>query len=80
MPATGTETLTKTNEKKLGDFGFAGDDVVVPFEVANLDVRGRVVQLGGALDAILSRHDYPEPVSRLLAEAAVLTVLLGERR
>jgi molecular chaperone Hsp33 len=29
------------------------------------------------LDAILSRHDYPEPVARLLAEACVLTVLLG---
>lgn len=69
--------MSKASAKKLGDFGFAGDDVVVPFEVAKLDVRGRVVQLGGALDAILSRHDYPEPVSRLLAEAAVLTVLLG---
>jgi molecular chaperone Hsp33 len=77
MLATGTENLTKISDKKLGDFGFAGDDTVVPFEVASLDVRGRVVQLGSALDAILARHNYPEPVSRLLAEAAVLTVLLG---
>jgi molecular chaperone Hsp33 len=29
------------------------------------------------LDAILSRHAYPEPVARLLAEACVLAVLLG---
>ncbi len=77
MQTTGTSDVTRTSAKQLGDFGFAGDDTVVPFEVAGLDVRGRVVQLGGALDAILSRHDYPEPVSRLLAEAAVLTVLLG---
>lgn len=62
---------------KLGEFGYAGDDHVVPYEVAPLDVRGRTVQLGPMLDAILSRHDYPEPVARLLAEACVLTVLLG---
>ena len=62
---------------KLGEFGYAGDDHVVPFEVGPLDVRGRTVQLGPMLDAILSRHDYPEPVARLLAEACVLTVLLG---
>jgi len=62
---------------QLGEFGYAGDDHVVPFEVAPLDVRGRTVQLGPMLDAILARHDYPEPVARLLAEACVLTVLLG---
>ena len=61
----------------LGDFDFAGDDHVVPFEVGPLDVRGRIVQLGPMLDQILSRHDYPAPVARLLAEASVLTVLLG---
>lgn len=63
--------------KKLGEFGFAGDDHVVPFEVAPLDIRGRAVQLGPMLDQILARHDYPAPVARLLAEASVLTVLLG---
>lgn len=65
------------NALKLGDFGFAGDDNVVPFEVGGLDVRGRAVQLGPLLDQILGRHDYPEPVARLLAEAVALTVLLG---
>lgn len=68
--------MTET-DIKLGEFGFAGDDHVVPFEVAALDARGRSIQLGPALDAILSRHDYPEPVARLLAEAIALTVLLG---
>lgn len=62
---------------KLGEFGHAGDDHVVPFAVDALDVRGRAVQLGPMLDAILSRHAYPEPVARLLAQACVLTVLLG---
>jgi molecular chaperone Hsp33 len=64
-------------EKQLGEIGFAGDDHVVPFQVEPLDVRGRIVQLGPILDQILDRHDYPESVSRLLAEAMVLAVLLG---
>lgn len=55
----------------------APDDRVLPFAVPALDIRGRVVRLGASLDKILERHHYPEPVSRLLAEAAALTVMLG---
>jgi len=55
----------------------AGDDAVVPFEVASLDIRGRALQLGPAVDTILQRHAYPIPVSRVLGEAIVLTALLG---
>jgi len=58
-------------------FGPAGDDAVRPFVVEALDVRGRAIQMGPALDAILTRHEYPPAVSRLLAEAIVLAVLLG---
>ncbi len=70
-------TQLTDREPRLGEFGHAGDDHVVPFEVGPLDVRGRAVQLGPMLDAILSRHDYPDAVARLLAEACVVTVLLG---
>jgi molecular chaperone Hsp33 len=52
-------------------------DAVVPYQVDELDARGRAVMVGPMLDAILDRHDYPEPVARLLAEMIVLTVLLG---
>lgn len=55
----------------------AGDDAVRPFAVAGLDVRGRAIQMGPALDAILARHEYPAAVSKLLGEATVLAVLLG---
>ncbi len=55
----------------------AAFDTVLPFAVPALDVRGRVVHLGPALDAILARHAYPEPVARLLAEATALTAMLG---
>ena len=53
------------------------DDRVLPYAVQALDVRGRVVHLGPALDAILNRHNYPSHVAKLLGEAITLTVLLG---
>ena len=53
------------------------DDLVIPFAVEGLDVRGRVVHLGPVVDQILKRHAYPAPVSRLLGEAIALTALLG---
>jgi len=55
----------------------SADDTILPFQVEALDLRGRVVRLGPAVDAILSRHNYPAPVAKLLGEAIVLTVLLG---
>src|SRR4030081_1999997 len=55
----------------------AEDDSVLPFQVEALDLRGRVVRFGPAIDTILSRHRYPVPVAKLLGEAIVLTVLLG---
>jgi molecular chaperone Hsp33 len=54
-----------------------GDDRVLPFAVEALDVRGRAVRLGPAIDTIIARHGYPDAVARLLGEAAALTVLLG---
>ena len=53
------------------------DDTVLPFEVASLDLRGRVVRLGPVVDQILEKHNYPEPVAKLVGEAVVLTVMLG---
>src|SRR5437773_7315971 len=53
------------------------DDAALPFEVDALDLRGRLTRLGPALDDILTRHDYPAPVGKLLGEAIVLTTLLG---
>ena len=61
----------------MASAGLAGDDLVLPFEVKPLGVRGRLVRLGAAVDDILHRHDYPPPVSALLAEAVALTAILG---
>ena len=44
-------------------------DAVVPFEIEGMDIRGRVTRLGAAANTILCRHNYPEPVARLLGVA-----------
>src|SRR5437016_13101713 len=53
------------------------DDTALPFEVDALDLRGRLTRMGPALDDILTKHDYPPPVCKLLGEAIVLATLLG---
>jgi molecular chaperone Hsp33 len=53
------------------------DDTVLPFEVKPLGIRGRVIRLGPVIDDILSRHDYPAPVAKLLAQSVALAALLG---
>lgn len=55
----------------------AGDDLVLPFQTERSPATGRVVRLGAVVDDILSRHDYPDPVSRVLGEAVALTAMLG---
>ncbi len=47
----------------------SADDTILPFEVSALDLRGRVVRLGPAVDNILTAHNYPQPVAKLLGEA-----------
>ena len=52
-------------------------DRVLGFSVGSRNVRGRVVRLDAALNAVLAAHDYPLPLAKLLGEALVLTALLG---
>jgi molecular chaperone Hsp33 len=53
------------------------DDLILPFQAEQAEVLGRLAKLGPVVDTILSRHAYPEAVSRLLGEAVALTALLG---
>jgi molecular chaperone Hsp33 len=62
-------------ERDVSDL--ARDDIVLPYTVESLSTRGRLVRLGPAIDAILKRHAYPEPVGKVVGEAAALAVLLG---
>ena len=42
------------------------DDLVQPFQIEGANLRGRLIRLGPVVDAVLTRHNYPEPVATLL--------------
>ena len=52
-------------------------DHVIPFAIKPLGVRGRLVRLGAVVDDILSKHDYPDAVSALVAESVAISAMLG---
>ncbi|WP_340588566.1 Hsp33 family molecular chaperone HslO [Erythrobacter alti] len=52
-------------------------DQLLSFTIPERDCRGRVVRLGPVLQDILGAHDYPTALTHCLAEALVLTVLMG---
>lgn len=54
-----------------------GFDQVLGFTVSSRGVRGRLVRLGPVLNTILTAHDYPVALRHVLAEALVLTALMG---
>ncbi len=56
---------------------FYTKDAVIPFLVNESNVRGRVARLEKAVDGILRRHDYPEPVSKALGELLVIASMLA---
>jgi molecular chaperone Hsp33 len=60
-----------------GAHGIPEDDVVLPFQIDPFALRGRVVRLGPAIDAILSRHDYPTQVATALGEMVALAAALA---
>lgn len=52
-------------------------DQPLRFSIPALNARGRLVRLDAVLNDILSAHAYPPLVEKTLAEALVLTALLG---
>ena len=53
------------------------DDAIQPFNLGEIHLGGRLVRLGPALDRILTQHDYPDAISRVLGELITITVVLG---
>ncbi|MEO5973199.1 MAG: Hsp33 family molecular chaperone HslO [Sphingomicrobium sp.] len=52
-------------------------DALLGVAIPARNTRGRAARLGPALDDILANHGYPPAIEHLLAEALVLTALLG---
>ena len=57
--------------------GIIPDDLIRPFQIEGMTVRGRLVRLGPTLHQILTRHDYPDLVSQLLGQAVALSSALA---
>lgn len=53
------------------------DNSIIRFQVGDTAVRGRIVRLGGAIDEILSAHQFPDAISELLGEAACVVSMMG---
>ena len=53
------------------------DNYFQTFQLESSNIRGRIVRLGSVLDEILDAHDYPLPVSHLVAETATLALALS---
>ena len=54
------------------------DDAILPFSLARSNMRGRMVRLDRTLQTILEQHRYPDPIAALVAEACLLTALIGQ--
>lgn len=52
-------------------------DTCVSFFIDNGAYQGRLIRLNKVLDEIISKHDYPRPVSAVLAENTVLGAMLS---
>lgn len=66
--------MPDTNASLQPETGF---DRILAFTIPARDSRGRIVRLGPTLDRILHAHSYPPAITHLLAEALVLTSLMG---
>jgi molecular chaperone Hsp33 len=52
-------------------------DQALGFTLPHKHARGRIVRLGPLLGQVLSAHDYPAPIARILSEALILAALFG---
>jgi molecular chaperone Hsp33 len=69
--------VSDTPEPGPDGVGETGFDRTLRFTLPDRNARGRVVRLGPVLDTILAAHAYPAPIRRVLAEALVITALVG---
>ena len=53
------------------------NDQLLHFTIAARDVRGRIIRIDEALNAILSVHNYPTLIESLLAETITLAAVIG---
>ncbi len=53
------------------------NDACLPFQIEGQDIKGRVLRLGPSVHEILSSHNYPDHINKILGQTLALTALLG---
>ena len=66
-----------STSEEAGPLPLVGNDIVLPFQIESQAARGKLVRLGGTVDRIVSRRNYPAPVATLLGELALLAALVS---
>src|SRR6202000_1697140 len=75
---SGASTLSKRpGTMQTGLVSDSDSDIIQPFQIEGVGVRGRLVRLSTVADEILKRHDYPDVVARQLAEMMALSAVLA---
>lgn len=67
----------KISEPAVVAFPLPDDSHVQTFHLERANLRGRIVKVGRVLNDIITAHNHPYPVAKLLSEAVTLTLLLS---
>ena len=54
-------------------------NIILPFTICDNNVKGRIIKLDEELDKILTQHQYPELVAKLLGELLLITAIIGSQ-
>lgn len=52
-------------------------DSCLPFQIEGQDIKGRVVRLGRSVNEILTKHDYPDHIAKLMGQNLAFTAMIG---
>lgn len=53
------------------------ENMILPFQLQESGLRGRLVRLSSEIDGILSQHQYPDAISQLVGDTVTLAVILS---
>ncbi|MBT5187835.1 MAG: molecular chaperone Hsp33 [Kordiimonadaceae bacterium] len=53
------------------------EDQCLPFQIEGQDIKGRILRLGPSVHEILTKHNYPDHIGKLMGQTLALSALLG---
>jgi molecular chaperone Hsp33 len=55
------------------------NNLIIPFTICDTAIKGRIIKLDTELDKILSQHNYPAPIERILSELLMVASIIGSQ-